>query len=63
MATSARILIVDDQERNRRILADLVATHGHVPFLAENGVSALEQLHAEPIDLVLLDIMMPEMDG
>jgi len=57
------ILIVDDIEDNRQILNDLVVVLGHKPVLAENGVVALEQLERHEVDLVLLDLMMPELDG
>jgi DNA-binding response OmpR family regulator len=40
-----------------------VESQGHTSAVAENGQQALEMLRAEPFDLVLLDIMMPEMDG
>ncbi len=60
---AATILIVDDNEQNRRILNDQVLTLGHKPVQAENGISALAQVRKHPPDLILLDIMMPEMDG
>ncbi len=60
---AATILIVDDHEQNRRILNDQVLTLGHKPVQAENGISALAQVRKHPPDLILLDIMMPEMDG
>jgi len=59
----AKILIVDDDEGIRRILETMVGKLGHTTMLAENGISALEQMEADPPDLVLLDINMPEMDG
>ncbi len=62
-AKPAHILIVDDQEPNRILLADLVSSLGHTPFLADTGLSGIEQLRKQPMDLVLLDIMMPVMDG
>ncbi len=58
-----KILIVDDLEPNRMVLNDQVESLGHLPIMAENGVSALGQLSSQQPDLVLLDIMMPEMDG
>lgn len=58
-----KILIVDDIEANRLVLNDQVVSLGHTPVMAENGVSALGQIGNENPDLVLLDIMMPEMDG
>ncbi len=63
MTTPAKILIVDDNEKNRAVLNDFVVVLGHTPFLAENGLSALAQMRKEALDLILLDILMPEMDG
>jgi two-component system, sensor histidine kinase and response regulator len=57
------VLIVDDIEMNRDRLFQLVTMLGHNPILAEGGLIALEKLKKQPIDLVLLDIMMPEIDG
>ena len=58
-----RILVVDDTEANRDLLARRLRALGHEVVLAESGREALERVAAEPFDLVLLDIMMPEMDG
>ncbi len=63
MEFSARILIVDDIEENRNVLNDFVITLGHVPALAENGRSAVDQMKRGLPDLVLLDILMHGMDG
>ena len=64
METEAgRILVVDDVEMNRDLLARRLQQQGHTVSLAENGRKALEALRAREFDLVLLDIMMPEMDG
>lgn len=57
------ILIVDDDAANRQILARLLSLLGHDVTLAENGRQALALLHQRPFDLVLLDVLMPEMDG
>ncbi len=59
----ATILVADDSEINRDVLHALITTLGHVPLLAEDGLSALNQMEKQPPDLVLLDIIMPEMDG
>lgn len=59
----AHLLIVDDLEVNRDLLARRVRKLGHTVAFAENGREALERLAAETIDLVLLDITMPDMDG
>lgn len=63
MGEASTILIVDDQEHNRLILHDQITALGHKTLLAENGLSALAQVAKHPPDLILLDIMMPEMDG
>ena len=59
----ASILIVDDNEVNRNLLNDMILALGHKPVLVENGLSALAHMKRELPDLVLLDILMPEMDG
>lgn len=59
----ARILIVDDNEANRDLLARRLQRQGHRTAMAENGRVALDMLQREPFDLILLDIMMPEMTG
>ena len=64
MANSgARLLIADDNKVNRLLMSRSVELQGHRCVLAENGRIALEKLRAEPFDLLLLDIEMPEMDG
>jgi phosphoserine phosphatase RsbU/P len=60
---SSRILVVDDNEANRDMLSRRLARHGHGVAMAAGGAEALARLGAEPFDLVLLDIMMPEMNG
>lgn len=57
------VLVVDDNEVNRDVLLRRLERDGHVVNLAENGAKALAILENEPCDLVLLDIMMPEMNG
>lgn len=59
----ARLLVVDDNKVNRLLLARSLELQGHRVALAENGRRALEMLRAEPFDLMLLDIEMPELDG
>jgi phosphoserine phosphatase RsbU/P len=59
----ADILVVDDNSVNRELLARRLELQGYQIHRAENGRFALEQLRARPFDLVLLDIMMPEIDG
>ena len=57
------VLIVDDNEMNRDMLHALLEADGHETGVAENGRIALDMITTRPFDLVLLDIMMPEMDG
>jgi class 3 adenylate cyclase/CheY-like chemotaxis protein len=57
------ILVVDDNEGNREILLRRLNRHGYAVVTAEDGRRALDLLRGPPIDLVLLDVMMPEMDG
>src|SRR5689334_13888522 len=57
------ILVVDDHATNRLKLSLGLKQQGHTVSQAEGGVQALAMLRAEPFDLVLLDILMPEMDG
>jgi len=59
----ARILIVDDEERIRHLLAIMLGRRGHQVDQAGDGVEALEMINAKPFDLVITDIKMPRMDG
>jgi CheY-like chemotaxis protein len=59
----ARLLVVDDNKVNRLLLGRLLEQLGYRVDMAENGRVALERLHADAPDLVLLDIEMPELDG
>lgn len=57
------VLVVDDNEVNRDLLARRLQRQGHAVTVAEDGLQALELMRSEPFDLVLLDIMMPQMNG
>jgi len=57
------VLVVDDSSINRYMLSQHVTQLGHRVAAVENGRLALERLQVEAFDLVLLDVMMPEMDG
>ena len=60
---AASILIVDDEPQNRRLLEALLIPEGYHIVSATDGAHALELIAANPPDLVLLDVMMPAMDG
>jgi two-component system, cell cycle response regulator DivK len=60
---SKRILIVEDQEDNRRILHDLLTSAGYEIIQAENGQEALAAAARERPDLILMDIQLPLLDG
>jgi len=59
----ARILVVDDEPHLRFILKKQLESVGYEVLVAQDGFDALNILGADPVDLVLLDIMMPELDG
>ena len=60
---NTRVLIVDDDAINRELLARRLQKMGYKTRQAETGYHALDELKQRPFDLVLLDIMMPELDG
>ncbi len=62
MGDLKRILIVDDEPKNQRVIKDFLAVLGHSSEPANDGLEALEKLKSG-FDLVLLDVMMPGMDG
>jgi DNA-binding response OmpR family regulator len=57
------ILIVDDDKNTRRLYQAVLENEGYQVFMAENGNAALDVMDQEHIDLVIVDIMMPGMDG
>jgi diguanylate cyclase (GGDEF)-like protein/PAS domain S-box-containing protein len=59
----ARILVVDDEQRNRRLLVGMLEAEGYAAPEAADGAQALELARQSPPDLILLDVMMPGMDG
>ena len=59
----ARLLIVDDEEKIREMIGKYASHEGYDVMLASNGVEALKMFKAEDFDVVIMDIMMPEMDG
>ena len=58
-----RILIADDEPQMRRALSTTLSGHGYDVVLAEDGQQALELVAARPPDLIILDIVMPRIDG
>jgi len=62
-AASRTVLIVDDEALIRRILEDLLTAHGFTCRTASSGDEALRACADAPPDLILLDILMPGLDG
>ena len=58
-----QILVVEDDANSRRLMETVLRQHGYEPFTARDGVEALEVMDRKHIDLIVLDIMMPRMDG
>jgi CheY-like chemotaxis protein len=63
MTRMARVLVVDDERDVVELVKFLLERDGHQVIEAYNGREALEKAYAELPDLIILDIMMPEMDG
>ena len=59
----ANVLIVEDEKNMQEIIADYMRRGGHTCFTADDGVDALMILKNNPMDLMILDIMMPHLDG
>jgi class 3 adenylate cyclase len=62
-AAGARILVVDDDPANRDLLGRRLGRRGYAVELAEGGREALHRIEADPPDVILLDVLMPELDG
>jgi len=63
MSKTPLILIVDDNPQNLQVLGSMLKEHGYKPAAAQNGEKAIEFVQKKSPDLILLDIMMPGMDG
>lgn len=57
------ILVADDDKNTRRLISAVLSAEGYTVFCASDGLEALEVLDKEHIDLAVLDVMMPNMDG
>jgi len=58
-----QILVVDDCRTTRKLLSVILKGRGYETIVAENGMEALEKLATHPVDLVITDLNMPQMDG
>jgi adenylate cyclase len=63
MAEAGTILVVDDDGVSRAVLANLLEKQGHTVVLAKDGPEGLQIAAQRPCDLIVLDILMPGMDG
>lgn len=59
----SKILVVDDEKALRDVLEDILKSQGYSVRLAKDGQEAIDLLEEEAFDLILLDVMMPKMDG
>ena|SRR5258706_310257 len=58
-----KILIVDDSPTNRHALTEMLRKHGYQCSIAETGKEAIERAKSEKPDMILMDVVMPDMDG
>ena len=63
MKSKPKILVVDDEDQNLRLLEAMLIPLGYEVILARDGIEALDKVRKIPPDVILLDIMMPKMDG
>lgn len=58
-----KLLVVDDEKRIRELIKKYAKFEGHAVFEAANGMEAIEKCHKEDYDMIIMDVMMPELDG
>jgi len=58
-----KVLIVDDSKAIRNYISECVSALGHQPYYAENGIEAVEFIKSNNVDLIMMDVEMPDMDG
>jgi CheY-like chemotaxis protein len=58
-----RVLLAEDDTVNQQMTTQLLENRGHEVQVAATGIDAVEALRAQPFDVVLMDVQMPEMDG
>jgi two-component system cell cycle response regulator DivK len=63
MTGRARILYIEDNSDNRKLVRRVLEAEGYEVIEAQNGMQALERLDTQPVDLALMDINMPDIDG
>ncbi len=63
VTNKTRILVAEDDGMVRRLLSAILEKEGHRVLQAENGVEALKLIDSEPVDAIILDLLMPVMDG
>ena len=63
MSDPLSILVVDDNQSMAKSLRDVLELKGFIAYEASSGVEALEILHDHPMDVMVTDVIMPEMDG
>ncbi len=58
-----QIMVVEDDQNARKLMEAVLTRYGYEPILAKDGVEALELMDQKHVDLIILDVMMPRMDG
>lgn len=59
----ANILVVDDEKEMQKIIVDFMQHGGHICITADDGIEAITLLKNNPVDFIILDVMMPHLDG